>query len=225
MRDLARRTALGFLKLTVFMILLVFLPAGSLRFWPGWLFLAVSLAATAAIAVWMLRHDRALLERRLTVGPSAEPDPLQRRIQMLAGVFGTALIALPGLDHRLGWSDVPAALVVLGNLGILAGYWLCFLVFRENSYAAGTIAVEEGQAVISTGPYGVVRHPMYASAVSLVLFGPLALGSWWAFLPGAAVLATMAARLLVEERTLTAQLPGYAAYRERVRWRLVPGVW
>lgn len=225
MTDLARRTALGFLKLTIFMVLLVIGPAGTWRFWPGWLFLAVSLGATAAIAVWMLRHDRALLERRLTVGPAAERDPVQRRIQTAAGLFGAALMGLPGLDHQFGWSTMPPALVIVGNLGVLAGYWLCFLVFRENSYAAGTIAVEEGQAVIATGPYGVVRHPMYASAVSLVLFGPLALGSWWAFLPAAAVLASMVARLLVEERYLVAHLPGYAAYRKQVRFRLVPGIW
>ncbi|RAI37150.1 hypothetical protein CH341_29850 [Rhodoplanes roseus] len=207
------------------MVLLVMLPAGSVEFWPGWLFLAASLGATAAIAAWMLTHDPALLERRLTVGPAAEPDPVQRRIQIVASVFGIALMVVPGLDHRFHWSAMAPGLVVLGNLGIVAAYALCFLVFRENSYAAGTVAVEAAQPVIATGPYAVVRHPMYTSASFLGLFGPLALGSWWAFWPGLALVAVLAARLVAEERYLTVHLPGYAAYRLQVRWRLVPGLW
>ncbi|NVO15505.1 MAG: isoprenylcysteine carboxylmethyltransferase family protein [Rhodoplanes sp.] len=227
MTDLARRTVLGFLRLTAYMTLLVIGPAGSLHYWPGWLFLAATLAATAAISVWLLAHDRALLERRLTVGPAAEPDPAQRRIQIVAGLCGIALMVVPGLDYRFHWSDMPmpGELVIVGNLGVLAGYALCFLVFRENSYAAGTVAVEDSQPVVSTGPYAVVRHPMYASAGALAVFGPLALGSWWGFVPAAALIAAIAARLLAEERYLATHLPGYPAYQAEVRWRLVPGVW
>jgi protein-S-isoprenylcysteine O-methyltransferase Ste14 len=152
MTDLARRTLLGFLRLTAYMTLLVIAPAGSLSYWPGWLFLAATLAATAAISVWLLRYDRALLERRLTVGPSAEPDPAQRRIQVVTALCGVALMVVPGLDWRFHWSEMPGELVIVGNLGVLAGYGLCFLVFLENSYAGGTVAVEDSQPVISTGP-------------------------------------------------------------------------
>lgn len=225
MSDLARRTATGFLKLTVMMTLLVMLPAGSVRYWPGWLFLAASLGSTGVIALWLLAADPALLERRLDVGPAAERQPTQRSIQAVAAVIGIALMVVPGLDFRFGWSTMPALLVWVGNLGVVAGYWLCFLVFRENTWTFGTVQVATGQTVVSTGPYAAVRHPMYASALFLFLFGPLALASWWAFVPAAAMIPAVMARIAAEERFLAAHLPGYPDYQTAVRWRLVPGLW
>lgn len=225
MTDLARRTIIGFLKLAVMMTLLVMLPAGSADFWPGWLFLAASLGSTVAITLWLARADPALLERRLEAGPAAERQPVQRLIQVIAAAIGIALMVVPGLDFRFGWSAMPATLVVVGNLGVVAGYWLCFLVFRENTWTFGTVQVAVGQTVVSTGPYAVVRHPMYASALFLFLFGPLALASWWAFVPAAAMIPAVMARILAEERFLEANLPGYTGYEAAVRWRLVPGVW
>lgn len=225
MTDLARRTAFGFLRLSAMMTLLVMVPAGSIGYWPGWLFLVSSLGSAGVIALWLLHADPALLERRLEVGAAAERQPTQKLIQAIASVIGIGLMVVPGLDWRFGWSTMPTALVWVGNLGIVAGYALCFLVFRENTWTFGTVQVSEGQTVVTTGPYAVVRHPMYASALFLFLFGPLALASWWAFVPAAAMVPAVMGRIVAEERFLADHLAGYTAYQGLVRWRLVPGLW
>jgi protein-S-isoprenylcysteine O-methyltransferase Ste14 len=135
------------------------------------------------------------------------------------------LLVVPGLDHRFGWSQAPAAVAVFGNILLLLGWLGILFVFRANSYAAATIQVSSGQTVISTGPYGIVRHPMYASALLMLLGIPLALGSWWGVLVWAALLPALAWRLLDEERVLLRDLKGYSEYRQQVRFRLIPFVW
>ena len=135
------------------------------------------------------------------------------------------MIILPGFDHRFGWSVVPVPLVLLGDLGVLVGMSVTFLVFRATTHAAATVKVEENQQVISTGLYGIVRHPMYLGALILFFASPLALASFWTLLFVPSLFATLAARLLDEERFLLANLPGYAAYCERVRSHLIPFIW
>jgi protein-S-isoprenylcysteine O-methyltransferase Ste14 len=132
---------------------------------------------------------------------------------------------VPGFDHRLGWSSVPAWLVVVADALVLAGYLIFFLTVRENSFASRVIEVEDGQRVISTGPYAVVRHPMYTGIALMMVFAPLALGSWWAVIPALTTPPFLMLRILDEEEALVAQLPGYTEYTQRVRWRLIPGVW
>jgi protein-S-isoprenylcysteine O-methyltransferase Ste14 len=205
--------------------LLLFLPAGTFNYWEAWVFVTVFFACNLALTEYLVLKDPKLLERRMRVGPAFEKRTTQKIIMMLAFVFLAGLAVLPALDHRFGWSEVPASVVIIGNVLVIISYLGFYRVFRENTYGAATIQVEDEQTVISTGPYRVVRHPMYSAALIMSLGMPLALGSWWGLLmlvPGVFVLAW---RLLDEEKFLHKNLPGYTEYTQRVRWRLVPLVW
>ena len=205
--------------------LALFGAAGTLRFWQGWTFLGVYTGASSLISVWLARNDRALLQRRLKGGPTAEAEPRQKLIMSLASLAFVALIVVPGLDHRFGWSRVPTPVVILGDAMVAGGFFMAWLVFRQNSFTASTIQVAQGQRLVDTGPYALVRHPMYAGSLVLMLGIPLALASWWGIAAFAALKLVVVWRLLDEEALLTRELPGYAAYRSRVRFRLAPGIW
>ena len=207
------------------MALLVFVPAGTVHFWQAWTFLAVFVVLTVAMGTYFVVTDPALVARRMEVGPRAEKEPAQRIAIGILSVTLLAMLALPGLDRRFHWSSVPAWLTLLADAGLVAGFVVFFYVMKENSYAAATVRVEAGQKVISTGLYGIVRHPMYTGTLPLMVALPLALGSWWTLLLVIPALAALIWRLIDEERVLTRGLPGYAAYRARVRWRLLPGIW
>jgi len=215
-------------KLAFFQLLiavLLFLPAWTLHFWQAWLFWMVFTAAQLTITLYFLRTDPHLIENRLKAGPRAESRPAQKLILSFAVILSLALVILPGLDHRFGWSVVPVPLVLLGDLGIVAGMSITFFVFRANTHAAATVKVEENQQVISTGLYGIVRHPMYFGALVLFIATPLALGSIWTLLFVPLLFAMLALRLLDEERFLRANLPGYTAYCQKVRFHLIPFLW
>jgi protein-S-isoprenylcysteine O-methyltransferase Ste14 len=208
-----------------FLALCLFVPAWSLRFWEAWLYWVLFSLCVFGLTLYFLKHDPRLIERRLKAGPAAEQQRSQRIIQtFISGLIG-ALFILPGLDRRFHWSEVPAPLVLLGDAAMVLGFAIVFRVFKENSYTAGTVTVEDNQQVISTGPYGRVRHPMYAGSMLMFLATPLALGSLWDLLPAVAVCGVMIVRLLEEERYLSAQLPGYDAYCRSVSYRLIPRVW
>jgi protein-S-isoprenylcysteine O-methyltransferase Ste14 len=213
------------LGLIIVMAALIFVPAGTVDYWQAWLFLGCYFAASLLLSLWLMRHDPALLQRRMRGGPFAEGERNQRIIMTLTSIGFVGLLVIPGLDHRFGWSRVPSAVVVLGDLFLLAGWFGIFLVFRANSYAAATIQVEAGQKVISSGPYAIVRHPMYATALLMLLGIPLSLASWWGALLWLLLLPALAWRLLDEERVLVRDLDGYADYRRRVRFRLIPLIW
>lgn len=223
--SLGRRAAEATLKFMVFLAVLIFLAAGTLSYWQGWLFIANFCGWSVAMTVYFIRRDPELVERRLRVGPAAEREPAQKRIQLFMSVVIIALLIGSVLDWRFGWSAVPVSVVILGNGLIAAGYIACFVVLRENSFASATVEVREGQRVISSGPYALVRHPMYAGALPLFAGMPLALGSWWGLAGMIPIVAGLAARLLDEEKHLVRDLPGYDAYRRKVRYRLVPGLW
>jgi protein-S-isoprenylcysteine O-methyltransferase Ste14 len=172
-----------------------------------------------------MKRDPALLARRMRGGPMFEKEGTQRLIMVFTSLGFIALVVVSALDHRFGWSAVPVWAVVLGDVLVAIGFYFIFLVYRENTFTAATIEVAAGQKVIATGPYAVVRHPMYASGALYTLGTPLALGSYWGFLALAAMTPFLLWRLLDEERILTRDLPGYAEYRQRVRHRLVPRVW
>ncbi len=215
-------------KLAFFQLLiavLLFLPAWTLHFWQAWLFWMVFTAAQLTITLYFLRTDPHLIENRLQAGPRAESRPAQKLILFFAVILSLALVILPGLDHRFGWSVVPVPLVLLGDLGVVAGMSITFFVFRANTHAAATVKVEENQQVISTGLYGIVRHPMYFGALVLFIATPLALGSFWTILVVPLLFAVLALRLLDEERFLRANLPGYTAYCQKVRFHLIPSLW
>jgi len=223
--DLPRRALRGTLVFSLALLVLILAAAGSLRYWQGWLFWLHFTAWTVGLTLYFLRHDPALVERRLRSGPMAEQEPAQKWIQLLAVIAIGAAFVVPALDHRFHWSAIPALGIVIGHVGVAAGYFMIFRVFRENSFAAATVEVAADQTVISSGPYAVVRHPMYAGAAIMFLGAPLALGSWWGLVPGVLLIAILAARLLHEEAYLSRNLRGYDAYRRTVRWRLLPGVW
>lgn len=213
------------LAFLIFLVAVLFAPAGTFRYWQAWLFLAVFVACSVGLGLYFARHDPDLIERRMHAGPGAEQEGSQRIIiaSLLAGLL--LMLLLSGFDRRWHWSEVPAWLTVLANIAIVGSFLIFFYVMKQNSYAAATVRVEREQKLISTGLYGVVRHPMYAGTLPLIVAIPLALGSYWALLLVIPLLPILAWRLLDEERVLRRDLPGYADYCQRVRYRLVPGVW
>jgi protein-S-isoprenylcysteine O-methyltransferase Ste14 len=204
---------------------LIFVPAGTLDYWQAWLFVGCYFGASVVVSLWLMRNDPALLERRMRGGPLAEGERNQKIIMTITSIGFVALLVVPGLDRRFGWSHMPGVIAVVGDVLLLTGWWGILQVFRANTYAAATIQVAAGQTVISTGPYGVVRHPMYAAALLMLLGIPVALGSWWGVLVFAAIIPALAWRLLDEERVLVRGLDGYAAYKRKVRWRMIPHIW
>jgi protein-S-isoprenylcysteine O-methyltransferase Ste14 len=214
-------------NLVTFAILLacLFIPAGTLSYWQAWVFLAVFAASSQALGIYFLTHDRKLVERRMKIGPAAEQRPAQKIISTLFMLGFVGFVVLPAFDHRFGWSPVAPVLSILANAIIALSFVLFFLVMQSNSYAASTIQVEEGQPVVSTGPYAYVRHPMYSGALLLLAAMPLALGSWWSVLLLVPFFPVLVWRILDEEIFLRENLPGYAEYMQRVRYRLIPRVW
>jgi protein-S-isoprenylcysteine O-methyltransferase Ste14 len=210
---------------TLLFIVLIFWPAGTFAYWQGWLFLAVFAASSVGFTVYLAAYDRPLLERRMKAGPLQEREWSQKIIVSLIFLTFFASIVLPVLDYRYGWSPVAPWVSILGDIVIVLSFFFIFWVTRVNSFAASTIRVEHDQQVIDTGPYAHVRHPMYAGAIWLFLGMPLALGSWWSLGLIVLVLPVLAWRLLDEEKILQRDLPGYADYMRRVRFRLVPFVW
>jgi protein-S-isoprenylcysteine O-methyltransferase Ste14 len=220
--ELKKKAASRMILAPVVLGLLFFLPAGTFRFWQAWVYMAVLIIPMLAVMLYFMTHDPELLDRRLRV---REKEPPQKAIIALSYPVFLAVFLLPGLDRRFGWSSVPAALVAAADLIVLAGYALFVLVIRENSFASRIIEVEDKQRVISTGPYAVVRHPMYVANLLIYMASPLALGSFWALIPAVFMPAVMVARIFNEEKTLTEKLEGYEDYLRRVRYRLIPGVW
>jgi protein-S-isoprenylcysteine O-methyltransferase Ste14 len=204
---------------------LIFGAAGSFRFWQGWAFLAVYFAASAFVTQGLIANDPALLKRRLKGGPTHETEPAQRLIMVLMMFGFVALMVIAGLDHRFDWSQAPAVAALVGNLLVVAGFYLCWLVFRANTFASATVRVVEGQTLVSTGPYGIVRHPMYVGGLILLVGEPLALGSYWGLAAVALMTPILIWRLIDEERVLEQSLPGYSDYKRKVRYRLAPGVY
>ena len=219
------RAWVSLLGLAVVMGLLILVPAGTVHYWQAWAYLAIFFGLSLLTTLDLMRRDPALLERRMKGGPTAETRAAQRVIMFFTSAGFIALLVVPGLDHRFGWSDVPRRTVMVGDLLVLVGFSLIFIVYRANTYTSAVIEVAKGQNVISTGPYAIVRHPMYASAMLYLIGTPLALGSYWGLLVLVAVVPFLVWRLLDEEQLLARDLAGYREYQQRVRYRLVPYVW
>jgi protein-S-isoprenylcysteine O-methyltransferase Ste14 len=205
--------------------LLVFWPAGTFDYWQGWAFIAVFAASTTIPSLYLAATNPAALKRRMQAGPAAETRVLQKVIVSIAFLAMGATIVVSALDFRFGWSSVPAAISVVGDVLVAVGLGIAMLTTIQNGYASANITVESGQQVVSTGLYSVVRHPMYFGNVVLMVGIPLALGSYWGLvfvIPGVAVLAV---RILDEEKVLTQELAGYPEYANKVHYRLMPGVW
>jgi protein-S-isoprenylcysteine O-methyltransferase Ste14 len=212
-------------RAVVFMTVLLFAPAGTLHYWQAWLYLIVFMGAATLITIDLMRRDRALLERRLAAGVSAEKEPTQKIIIGLAAFAFAALLAIPAFERRLGHTSEHLSTVALGIVLVALGFAIVGRVYRENSFTSASVHVAEAQRLVSSGPYAIVRHPMYLGVACCLAGTPLALGSYWATAPALALLSLMVWRLLEEERVLAAELPGYVEYQQRVRFRLLPKVW
>ncbi len=223
--SLRKRAFEGLAQFLATLAALLFLPAWSLRYWQGWLFWFEFSLLVTLITLYFLWKDPGLIERRLKAGPLAEKQKKQKIIQWFANFLFVALIVFPGIDHHFGWSHVALATVVVGSTLVALGFGIIFLVFRENSYTSGTIEVGEEQRVVSSGPYRLVRHPMYSGAILLLIGTPLALGSSWGLLICVPMIAVIVWRLTDEEKYLSKNLRGYAEYCATTRNRLVPGIY
>jgi protein-S-isoprenylcysteine O-methyltransferase Ste14 len=225
MATLKVRAWLSLAALALVMALLLFASAGTFRYWQAWVYLLLFFGLSAAITFDLSRRDPALLERRMKGGPTAERRPLQRFIMLGASLGFISLLVVPALDFRFNGSAVPLGGVVLGDALFVLGFGFIGRVYRENTFTSATIEIAEGQQVVTTGPYAVVRHPMYASALPYLVGTPLALGSYWGLLGLVVMMPFLVWRLLDEERLLARELPGYMDYQSRVRYRLVPLLW
>ena len=223
--SLAQRSWAGRAKFMAVLAVLIFLPAWTVDYWQGWALIANFTLCSALSSLYFLKHDPALVERRLSVGPRAEQRSQQKWIQAATSLLILALVVVSALDHRFGWSVIGWWGVLIGHVLIVLGYVLIFVVFRANSFAAATVRVVSEQRVVSSGPYAVMRHPMYGAAIILFAGVPPALGSAWGLLLVPLLALALGIRAVDEERYLVTALAGYADYRARVRWRIVPGLW
>jgi protein-S-isoprenylcysteine O-methyltransferase Ste14 len=201
---------------------LLFIPAGSLRFWQGWAYIAISFVPGLFAFTYFYKHDPQLIERRMQFKEKVRE---QKRIMTFVYIAWLVAFVLPGLDHRFGWSHSPLWITILSQAVVFGGFATTLWVAKVNRFAARTIQVEPGQEVISSGPYRIVRHPMYLGACAMWLFTPLALGSYFTLPAFALLIPLILLRLLNEEKVLRQELPGYAEYCLRTRFRLVPFIW
>jgi protein-S-isoprenylcysteine O-methyltransferase Ste14 len=223
--DLSRKTVFGFIQLIIILGLCLFAPAWSFNYWQAWIYLFIFAASAALITVYLWKKDPKLLERRVIAGPGAEKEKSQRLIQLFAAVAFISIVILPSLDRHFSWSGVPLYIVIAGDVLVALGFLIIFIVFKENTFTAATIEVAADQKVISTGPYAIVRHPMYSGALIMLFGTPLALGSWWGLLMLVPMTIIIVRRLLEEEKFLIKNLQGYTEYCQKVRYHLMPFVW
>ncbi|WP_458316853.1 methyltransferase family protein [Mycolicibacterium brisbanense] len=225
MLKLIMQTAVSAVFGVVLLGFALFASAGTLDYWQAWVFIAVFAVATLVPSFYLAVKDPAALQRRMRGGPKAETRTVQKIVITVSLISVVAVLIISAVDHREGWSYVPVPVVILGDLLVLAGLGLAQAVVFQNSFAGASIRVEAEQRVVSTGLYGVVRHPMYVGTVLLMIGIPLALGSYWGLLAVVVTVPALAVRITDEEKMLRTELDGYAAYTEKVRYRLVPYVW
>jgi protein-S-isoprenylcysteine O-methyltransferase Ste14 len=219
------KALLGFVELIIIIGLFLFAPAGSFNFWQAWVYSIIFVGSSTAITFYLWNTDPKLLARRVNTGPGAEKEKIQKLIQSFNTILFIAFLVIPAFDHRFGWSHVPFYIVILGDILVILGFFLLFLVFRENAFASAIIEVTADQKVVTTGPYSIVRHPLYVSGLIMMLGTPLALGSWWGLLIFIPFTLVIIWRLLNEEKFLSKNLPGYKEYCQKVRYRLIPFLW
>lgn len=216
------KSATGTLFLFVIMSVSLFLPFGSLKYSLAWLYLGVFFISVSIITIYLFLFDKHLLKSRLAAGPVAETKPIQKLIQSVAGLAFISIFVVSALDYRHKWSNVPLYNSYLSDAFCGLAFVFLFFVFKQNTFLSATIEVQEKQQVISTGLYAIIRHPMYSSALLLLIFTPIALGSYWGTIPVAILTAVIISRAIDEEQELRKNLIGYEAYCNKVKYRLMP---
>lgn len=222
---LKRKTFIGLLVNPIIFGAPIFLSAWTFDYWQAWAFLASITVATVMLTLYLMKHDPALLERRMRAGPTAEKRTAQKLVMTLVVVAFFLEVVIAALDHRFAWSQPPAAVCLFGDALVLLSYLTFYFVCKENSFASATIELADNQKVVSTGPYRLVRHPMYSGG-SLLFFGmPLALGSYWGLTLVFILLPVLLLRIVDEEKFLKDHLAGYNDYCQKVKYRLLPLVY
>ncbi len=220
--ELIKMVFVRFLGAILVLSTMFFLPAGTLAYWEAWGYLAILFIPMLFVLFYLLKNDPGLLARRMK---TREREAEQKLIIKLSFIPFQLAFLLPGFDKRFGWSNVPVGMVVMADILVLLGYSIVFLVFRENRYASRVVEVEQEQTVISSGPYAMIRHPMYLGSLLLYILSPLALGSYWAMIPAILIIPVIIARIRNEESVLARDLSGYQEYMQKTRYRLIPGMW
>ncbi|MGO9380596.1 MAG: methyltransferase family protein [Mycobacterium sp.] len=224
MKTIPKLLLFGLVEFVVFGSMLFF-PAGTFNYWQAWVFLVVVAVSAWIPVIYLLRTNPVALQARMRGGPTAETRTAQKIV--IAGLYLSlaAMVVVSALDHRFGWSPVPTAICLVGDVLVAVGLGLVGLVVIQNSYAAATVRVEADQTVVSTGVYGLVRHPMYTGNVIMMVGIPIALGSYWGLVFVVPGLIVLASRIRDEEKLLQKDLDGYREYTQKVRYRLLPGMW
>jgi len=225
MSDLTKRAIGAVLRFIVGLAALIFLSDWSFHYWQAWQFLMVFSSSMVAITAYLARNDPRLLKSRMEAGPAAEKQGSQRLIQLFATLAFIAVFVVSVLDHRFAWSHVPLFGVLIGNALVVIGLYIVFLVFKENSFASGVIEIGSEQTTISTGPYAIVRHPMYFGSLVMLAGIPPALGSLWGLVTLVPFSLLLVWRLIDEEQFLVQNLAGYPEYQHNVPHRLLPFIW
>jgi len=220
--ELIKMVSARFLIVIPLLLAMFFLPAGTFAYWEGWVYLAILLIPMFLVLIYLLKNDPELLERRMRM---REKETEQKLIIKISYVYFLLVFLLPGFDKRFEWSNVPVAVVIVADILVLLGYGMFFLVLRENRYASRIIEVEQEQKVISSGPYAIVRHPMYLGVLLMYILSPLALGSYWVMVPSLLIIPLLVARIRNEESVLRRELKGYQEYSQKTKYRLIPGIW
>lgn len=219
---LIKNTILPYLKALAVTAFLLFLSAGTIFYWQAWVFLALFFIPMMLVAIYLSKHSPELLKRRLDV---KEKSLLQNILAKMFYITVCSFFIISGLDKRYGWSMVPPVIIIISEILFLAGYYFLFLVFKENKYLAHTVVVEKDQEVVTTGPYAIVRHPMYLAELLMFIFAPLALGSYWAVIVNILLAGILMVRIITEEQILLQGLNGYREYTQKNKYRLIPGIW
>jgi protein-S-isoprenylcysteine O-methyltransferase Ste14 len=214
-----------FLRIFIFfcaLLTMFFLPAGTWTYWEAWVYLAIVFIPMLLALTYFIIKAPEILERRMRM---REKESGQKLITKLFFLYFLLIFLLPGFDKRFGWSSSTSEMVIMADILVLVGYGIILLVVRENQYASRIIEVEQGHQIITHGPYALVRHPMYAGALLLYIFSPLALGSYWAMIPALLIIPLLVARIRNEESVLVRDLQGYEEYLQTTKYRLIPGLW
>jgi len=222
LKSFGRKAITRFALVSFVLGAIFFLLAGTTSYWQAWVYLLVLCVPMIFLVRYLYKHDPELLERRMRL---REKQKTQKRIVALSWPFFLMAFIIPGLDHRWHWSSAPFAVIVISDVLVLLSYLFIALVFKTNSYASRIVEIQASQKVITTGPYSIVRHPMYLGILFFYLFSPLALGSYWAVLPALLIIPILVARIIGEEKELLENLEGYGEYVTKTKYRLIPRIW